>query len=111
MPIKFTAKCTRCRREDELNVQGMEEATAIEANLAKRQESAKRLEEFVNTIPENERPDVFAIFGGKVVVHSYLCDPGENQRSCSERVHALIEDVNTLPERKARAKKSDPVTP
>lgn len=110
MPIKFTAKCTRCRREDELNVQGVEEATAIEANLSKRQETAKKLEEFVKGIPENELPDVFAVFGGKVVVHSYLCDPGENQRSCSERVKTLIDDVNALPERKPRAKKTDAVT-
>lgn len=107
MPIKMTLACSRCRREDTVDLQKLEEATALEKLQERKAATLEKLKAFVASLPKDELPDFFAISGDQVVTHSYLCDPqDEKKRSCSKRVSDLVTDITELQERKPRTKKS-----
>lgn len=107
MPIKMTLACSRCRREDTIDLQKLEEATALEKLQERKAATLQKLKEFVASLPADELPDFFAISGERVLAHSYLCDPqDEGKRSCSERVSDLLADISELQVRKPRGKKA-----
>ena len=106
MPIKMTLPCSRCRREDTVDLQKLEEATALEKLQERKAATLEKLKAFVQTLPKDELPDFFAFSGEQVVAHNYLCDPhDEKKRSCWKRVGDLLADINELQERKPRTKK------
>lgn len=107
MPIKMSLPCSRCRREDFIELNEFAEAKALEEKLKKKAEVLEKLKAFVKTLPADDLPDFFAVLGDKVLVHSYLCDPkDEKKRSCAKRVGELLEGIDQIEERKPRAKKA-----
>lgn len=106
MAIKMSMKCSRCHREDVIDVETLAEATALEEHQKRKATVLKKLQEFVATLPQDDLPDFFAVLGDKQMVHSYLCDPKDDgKRSCAGRVGDLLGQVTELNERKPRAKK------
>jgi hypothetical protein len=106
MAIKMSMKCTRCHREDILELETLAEATALEEHQKRKAVVLKKLKDFVGSLPAEDLPDFFAVLGDKVLIHDYLCDPqDDSKRSCASRVSDLLAGVNELGERKPRTKK------
>lgn len=102
-------KCTRCHREDIIELETLAEATALEEHQKRKKVVLKKLQDFVASLPSEDLPDFFAVLGDKTLVHDYLCDPKDDgKRSCAARVGDLLAGVNELGERKPRAKKDKP---
>jgi hypothetical protein len=107
MSIKMSLTCSRCRREDLVELNEFAEAKALEEKLKKKGEVLEKLQAFVKTLPADDLPDFFAVLGDKVLVHNYLCDPkDEKKRSCAKRVGELLAGIDQIEERKPRAKKA-----
>jgi len=108
MTIKMGVTCARCHREETLDLATLAEATALEEHQKRKAATLKKLEDFLNTLAAEDLPDFFAVLGEKVLVHSYLCDPqDEDKRSCASRVGDLLADIAERPERKPRVKKEE----
>ena len=111
MAIKMGLTCTRCHREDIIELDLLAEATALEEHQKRKATVLEKLTAFVASLPVEDLPDFFAILGDKVLVHSYLCDPKDDgKRSCSKRVSDLLEGVTEREPRKPKAKKTTPAT-
>lgn len=107
MALKMSMTCTRCHRDDIQEIESVALATAFEELQKRKAATLKKLEAFIATLPKDELPDFLAILGDKTLVHTYLCDPKEeNKRSCTARVADVLGDVAELPPRPPRAKKS-----
>jgi len=105
----MSMKCSRCHREDIIELDTLAEATALEEHQKRKSVVLKKLQDFVASLPVEDLPDFFAVLGDKSLVHSYLCDPQEDgRRSCAGRVGDLLEGVSELGERKPRTKKDKP---
>lgn len=105
----MSMKCTRCHREDIIELETLAEATALEEHQKRKAAVLKKLQEFVASLPAEDLPDFFAVLGDKTLVHDYLCDPKDDgKRSCAARVSDLLASVNELGERKPRTKKEKP---
>jgi len=106
MAVKMSMTCTRCHREDTVEVPLLADAQRFEALHLRRADVLKKLNDFVAEIPVEERPDFFAIIGEETLSHAYLCEPEDTEkRSCAQRVLDLMKDAHALPERKPRTKK------
>lgn len=106
MAIKMSMTCSRCHREDVIDLDTLAEATALEEHQKRKKVVLKKLQDFVASLPVEDLPDFLAVLGDKSLVHSYLCDPKEDgKRSCAQRVGDLLNGVNELGERKPRTKK------
>lgn len=102
----MSMSCSRCHREDIINLETLAEATALEEHQKRKAVVLKKLQDFVASLPVEDLPDFFAVLGDKSLVHSYLCDPKDDgKRSCATRVGDLLEGVSELGERKPRTKK------
>ena len=109
MAIKMSMKCTRCHREDVIELETLAEATALEEHQKRKSEVLKKLQAFVASLPAEDLPDFFAVLGDKTMVHDYLCDPKDDgKRSCAARVGDLLAGVNELGPRAPRTKKEKP---
>lgn len=107
MAIQMSLDCSRCHRPDVIELKDFAEATALEGHQKKKAEVLKKLQEFVASLPQEDMPDFFAVFGDKTMVHSYLCDPkDDSKRSCAKRVGELLGGMQELGERKPRTKKA-----
>jgi len=107
MPVKMSRTCTRCHRESVELIPTLAEAQAVEAREMQAAETLKKLQDFVTSLPEITRPDFFAIIGGEVLVHSFLCDktsPEDPKRSCAQRVSDLLKGVLPHGPRQPRSK-------
>ena len=108
MPIKVTSPCSRCRREEDIEVKDAAEAVALDAQGLRQSESVKRLTEFLDKNGK-DLPDFIAILSrepAKLITHNHLCSQGE--RSCVKTLTALLETIDVRPERKPRTKKVKP---
>lgn len=106
MAIKMTMSCTRCHREDHVELATLAEASALEELQKRKVVTLKKIQDFLATIKPDEMPDFLAIVGEKNILHNYLCDPKDGKRSCTQRVDDLMTQVNELGERKPRTKKA-----
>lgn len=106
----MSMKCSRCHREDVIEVEKIAEATALEEADVRKKATLAKINEFIASLPKEDLPEFFALVGDKTLAHSYLCDPSEDEgkRSCAKRVADLMSDVAERPERKPRAKKEKP---
>lgn len=113
MTIQMKLACTRCHRDDVIDLNELSEATALENLQKKKAEVLTKLQDFVKSLPQDALPDFFAVLGDKTMVHSYLCDPkDEGKRSCAKRVGELLDGVAELPkERAPRKKKGEAAAP
>jgi hypothetical protein len=108
MAITIDKSCTRCRRTERKPVTDIAAAQADEALEKKRAENLKKIHEFIKAIPANERPIIMLFQNDKAVAHTHLCDGDGPKSSCVNRVAALVDDLDVLPERKPRTKKEKP---
>jgi hypothetical protein len=107
MAIKMSMSCTRCHREDIIELETLAEATALEEHQKRKKVVLEKLKTFVASLPSEDLPDFFAVLGEKTMVHDYLCDPKDDaKRSCASRVGDLLEGVNELGPRAPRTKKA-----
>lgn len=118
MAVKMSRTCTRCHRESVELIPTLAEAAAFETREMQAAETLKKLQDFVASLPEITRPDFFAIVGGEVLVHSFLCDKTsaeDPKRSCAQRVSDLLKGVlphgPRQPRSKNRKKKSAAAAP
>jgi len=110
--IKMSLTCTRCHREDIIELEQLAEATALEEHQKRKVAVLAKLQAFVASLPAEDLPDFFAVLGDKTMVHSYLCDPqDEGKRSCAQRVSDLLAGVNELGPRAPRTKKDKAAPP
>lgn len=106
MTIQMKLACTRCHRDDVVDLNELSEATALENLQKKKAEVLTKLQDFVKSLPQDALPDFFAVLGDKTMVHSYLCDPkDEGKRSCAKRVGELLSGIDELPKERAPRKK------
>lgn len=106
MAVKIVKKCSRCRRDDSVEVASAAAAVESEALIAQREEKAKAVENYLRSIPPELMPDLIAYVKGEGVIHTNLCNPTDAKRSCLKRVGDLVAQMDELDERKPRAKKA-----
>ena len=110
MAINVSTKCTRCHREDSHEIESVAMATAFEELQKRKVATLAKLQEFMASLPQDELPDFMGVLEGKILVHSYLCDPaeGDGKRSCAKRVGELLDGAAELGPRKPKTKKEKP---
>jgi hypothetical protein len=114
MPITVEQKCNRCRRDVKHVVSDIAQAQKLEVLREKRELHAKRIEEFLKSVPADEMPDLVVIrraagaeSGYQVLSLPTLCDfKEEGKRSCSVRVSELVTALDQLEERKKPVRKA-----
>lgn len=112
MSITINTECERCHRQHGVNVASLAEGAALDELQKKKAANLKRIQGFINAIPENERPDFFAWAPPHSIGYVDVCDPaGDKKRSCSARLEELLtaaaplkprgpktsKDVNAIP--------------
>jgi len=110
MAVKVSTTCTRCHREDSHEIESIPMAVAFEDLQKRKVATLAKLQTFIASLPQDELPDFLALLGGKSLVHSYLCDPEDedSKRSCTKRVSDLMDGATELGPRKPKTKKEKP---
>jgi len=103
--IKLERRCNRCRREDPQVLTSAMEVVEAEEHGRKREETARKIEEYLATIPRELMPDLIVFVKGEGAVHRHLCSPADAKRSCLQRVLDLAGAMKELEERKPARKK------
>jgi hypothetical protein len=106
VPIKLEQKCSRCRRDDSIQVACIPDAMKVEETQKAREAKAQEIQAYLEAVPADLMPDVIAYVKGAGIVHTNICDPADAKRSCLKRVSDLVTAMGELDERKPRAKKA-----
>jgi len=113
IPVEVPVTCSRTNKTVRIGLP-LEEVGAFVARRAAKAANAKRLLEFLAEMPENERPDLIAIYKGRGGIHANV-----NMKSDSIVGRAFNEALNDdeafdLPDakpRKPRGSKTAPTAP
>jgi hypothetical protein len=102
--IKVSQQCSRCRREEDVEVGGAEEAILLDKLQERQTEATKKLSKFLE---ENGKdlPDFIAILSRepvKLITHNHLCNDPDAKRSCVKRIETLMSQLDALPEPKPK---------
>jgi hypothetical protein len=120
MGIVVKQSCTRCHRTIEHDVKTSAEADALAAQVDNREETWKKIQQFVESLPIGSLPAAFGFHvspgeGGKLEItgqaQHVLCAPktdNSKSRSCDKIAGGLLGELTTLekPERKPKAPKA-----
>jgi hypothetical protein len=107
MALITTEKCTRCHRDEKVELKDLKEASNLNDLQERRKIAESRIREFLATIPPEELPDFIGVKGEKIIIHGHLCSLGGPKSNCDKRVDVLLTDIDTLDPRKPRTKKTE----
>src|SRR5690349_7596321 len=107
-PVKIPVTCSRTEKTRDVHLP-LDQVGDFLARQAAKRKNAVLIQEFINNIPVEERPDMIAIYKGQggVLAHVDMKSDSIVGRAFNE---ALDDDMFALPEAKAR-KPRTPKTP